>query len=152
MKKLLIIVAFLTLPFLGISQDVTGTWHGNLEVQAGRKMLFIFQISGNESKLTTEIAIPSQGAKGLQSQSTTFADGVLIVDASDLGFKFNGKWNVASRTIEGSFQEGVNIVPLVLTKESIVEVKPNRPQEPIKPYPYQVEKLFSPQKSRNCNK
>jgi hypothetical protein len=147
MKNLLIIIAFLTLPFLGISQDITGTWHGNLEVQAGRKMLFIFQISGNESKLTTEIAIPSQGAKGLQSHLTTFADGVLIVDASNLGFKFNGKWNAASRTIEGSFQEGVNIVPLVLTKESIVEVKPNRPQEPIKPYPYQVEDItFTNQK------
>lgn len=147
MKKLLIIVTFLTLPFLGLSQDIKGIWNGNLEVLAGRKILFIFQISENENQLTTEIAIPSQGAKGLHSQSTTFADGVLLIDASNLGFKFNGKWNATSRTIEGSFQEGVNTVPLVLTKEAIVEVKPNRPQEPIKPYPYHVEEVtFTNQK------
>jgi hypothetical protein len=139
MKKLFIIVALVTLPFLGFSQEIEGIWNGNLEVQAGRKMLFIFQISKSENQLTTEIAIPSQGAKGLQSHATTFKDGVLLVDASNLGFKFNGTWNATARTIEGSFQEGVNTVPLVLTKETIVEVKPNRPQEPIKPYPYHVE-------------
>ncbi|CAM4124586.1 alpha/beta hydrolase family protein [Gillisia limnaea] len=149
MKKLLIIATFLILPFLGISQDIRGAWNGNLEVQAGRKILFIFKISGNENQLTTEIAIPSQGVKGLQSQSTSFEDGVLLIDASNLGFKFNGKWNVTSSTIEGSFQEGVNTVPLVLTKEAILEVKPNRPQEPIKPYPYHVEEVtFTNQKDK----
>ncbi len=138
MKKILI-VSFMLIFLNGFTQDIEGTWNGNLELQPERKMLFIFQIHKAEGKLITEIAIPSQGVKDLMSKTTTFEDGELIIDAANLGFKYTGKWNGTSGTIEGTFQEGVNAVPLILTREIIEEIKLNRPQEPIKPYPYQVE-------------
>lgn len=137
MKKILVIMAFISLPFLAYSQEIKGIWNGNLEVQAGRKLLFIFQISKSNDKFETEIAIPSQGVKGIKPATTTFEDGILLIDASNVGFKYRGKWNDTSGLIEGTFQEGVNAVPLNLTRETIQEVKFNRPQEPVKPYPYQ---------------
>ncbi|MDX5479221.1 MAG: alpha/beta hydrolase, partial [Cyclobacteriaceae bacterium] len=137
MKNIVAILSILLFPFLAFSQEIEGTWNGNLEVQPGRKMLFIFQISITAEKFESEIAIPSQGVKGIKPAMTTFEDGVLFIDASNVGFKYNGIWNADSETIEGTFQEGVNKVPLVLTKEQIQEVKLNRPQEPVKPYPYQ---------------
>lgn len=137
MKKIVAILCILLISSFGFSQEIEGTWNGNLEVQSGRKMTFIFQISRMADKLEAEIAIPSQGVKGIKPAKTTFEEGVLFIDASNVGFKYNGKWNDASETIEGTFQEGVNTVPLVLAKEPIEEVTLNRPQEPIKPYPYQ---------------
>lgn len=139
MKKIVAILIFQFITSSVFSQDIEGIWNGNLEVQSGRKLLFTFQISKIQGKLESEIAIPSQGVKGIKPTLTTFENDTLLIDASNVGFKYVGKWNAASGTIEGTFQEGVNKVPLILTKETIVEVKLNRPQEPIKPYPYQEE-------------
>ncbi len=141
MKKTLAILSFLLISVAGLAQEIEGIWNGNLEVQPGRKMLFRFQISKINENLKTEIAIPSQGVKDLLSTSTFFEDSVLHIDASNLGFKYIGKWNATSGSIEGTFQEGVNAVPLVLIREAIEEVKLNRPQEPIKPYPYDEEDI-----------
>ncbi len=141
MKKMIAIIMLILVYSSGFSQEIGGAWNGNLEVQAGRKMLFIFQISKTNGNLKTAIAIPSQGVKDFISKSTTFENGMLIIDASNLGFKYIGKWNATSNTIEGTFQEGINAVPLVLTKDAVEEVRLNRPQEPIKPYPYYEEEV-----------
>lgn len=127
--------------FNAFPQNIEGTWQGNLEVQPGKTMLFIFKISKTEEELITSLDIPSQGLKDLQPKATTFVDGNLLIDATNLGFKFNGKWDATSGNIEGTFQEGVNTVPLNLVKEEVVEKveSPKRPQKPAKPYPYLVE-------------
>lgn len=123
------------------AQDIEGTWQGNLEVQPGKTMLFIFTISQNSEVLNTRLDIPSQGLKELQPAYTTYVENNLIIDASNLGFKFEGKWDFKSGEIKGVFQEGLNSVPLNLIKEKIVKQveTPKRPQEPSKPYPYMVE-------------
>jgi hypothetical protein len=141
---MIILVLFLTTLFNNVfAQDIEGTWQGNLEVQPGKKMLFIFNISESEKELITKLDIPSQDLKQLQPKSTTFVDGNLMIDASNLGFKFNGKWDNTSGEIEGTFQEGLNTVPLILNKEEVVKQVniPKRPQEPTKPYPYQVQEV-----------
>ncbi len=141
MKKITVILTFLWVSFSGFSQEITGTWSGNLEVQPGRKIVFIFDISQNGDKLETVLSIPSQGVKDLASKATSFEAGELLIDASNLGFQYTGKWNATSGTLEGTFQEGVNAVPLQLTKETMEEVKLHRPQEPTRPYPYYEEEV-----------
>ncbi|TPE42481.1 alpha/beta hydrolase family protein [Pontibacter mangrovi] len=125
------------------AQHIEGTWQGNLEVQPGKSMLFIFEISKSKEDLIAKLAIPSQGLTELQPASTTFIENKLSIDASNLGFKFNGKWDVESGKINGTFQEGLNSVPLILTKEELIKrvETPKRPQEPAKPYPYLVEEV-----------
>lgn len=136
MKNILLYFSLLLISTSAFSQNIEGIWNGNLEVQSGRKLLFIFQITKTADKLESEIAIPSQEVKGIKPANTTFEDGQLLIDASNVGFKYSGTWNANSGNIEGTFQEGVNKVPLVLTKDTLEEVKLNRPQEPTKPYPY----------------
>lgn len=135
--------------FSGFTQEIAGTWYGNIEVEAGRKKLLVFQVTKTADKLETEMAIPSQGIKGIKPALTTFEGGTLLIDASNLGFKYVGTWNAASTTFKGTFQEGVNAIPLVLTKEAIEENKLNRPQEPVKPYPYQEEVVKFQNKKAN---
>lgn len=141
MKKFIMILGFILVSYSGFTQNIEGVWNGNLEVQSGRKILFIFKIALAEDELLTEIAIPSQGVKGLNPTSTTFEDGTLSIDATNLGFKYSGKFNPNSGMVEGTFYEGVNAVPLVLTKEKLEEIKPNRPQEPVNPLPYVAEEV-----------
>ncbi|EOZ99218.1 hypothetical protein A33Q_0596 [Indibacter alkaliphilus LW1] len=141
MKKILTIIIFLLIAPLGFSQEIEGIWNSTLEVQPGRKLLFVFQITKIANKLESEIDIPSQGVKGIRTSKTIFEDGQLFIDASNIGFKYSGTWNTATGNIEGTFQEGVNKVPLGLTKEVLEEIKLNRPQEPTLPYPYLEEEV-----------
>ncbi|WP_126974351.1 alpha/beta hydrolase family protein [Gynurincola endophyticus] len=141
MKKIFVTIGLLSLIFSCFSQNINGTWNGNLEVQPGRKIVFIFTISHINGKLTSNVSIPSQGVKDLITNATIFENNELLIDASNLGFKYTGKWNTSHQTIEGNFREGVNSVPLLLTREVIEQVKLKRPQEPVKPYPYREEKI-----------
>lgn len=141
MNKLILVLIILFSSTIVFSQQIEGTWNGNLEVQPGRKILFIFQISNVAGKMETEISIPSQGIKGIKPVLTTLDRGTLFIDAANVGFKYSGSFNQNSSLIEGIFQEGLNKVPLTLSKEIIVDIKLNRPQEPIKPYPYDEEEV-----------
>ncbi|WP_051931269.1 hypothetical protein [Gillisia sp. Hel_I_29] len=87
------------------AQDLEGIWQGNLEVQPGKTMLFVFKISESNESFFTKLDIPSQGLKDLQPAFTTFLDNNLIINASNLGFKFDGVLNKESGEIIGPFKK-----------------------------------------------
>ncbi|MEE2771719.1 MAG: alpha/beta hydrolase [Bacteroidota bacterium] len=153
MKTIMITLLLIVSIFLNelYAQSIEGTWQGNLEVQPGKTMLFIFEISKDQDELITQLAIPSQGLKELQPASTKLIEKNLIIDASNLGFKFSGNWDKEAGKIHGTFQEGLNSVPLSLSKEENVKQAetPKRPQEPVKPYPYLVEEVKIPNPEEN---
>jgi len=122
------------------AQNLEGTWQADLEVQPGKTLLLIFHITRPDDKLITTIDIPSQGLKELQPLATRVTQNDFVIDASNLGFKFNGIWEQQSNTISGTFREGLKSKPLILIQKDTVET-PKRPQEPIKPYPYAVEEV-----------
>ena len=125
------------------AQNLEGTWQANLEVEPGKTLLFNFHFAKNEEKLITTLDIPSQGLKELQPLSTILTHTDLVIDASNLGFKFKGIWDQQANTITGTFQEGLKSKPLILFKEESARAvaTPKRPQEPAKPYPYTVEEV-----------
>ncbi|MEO6327427.1 MAG: hypothetical protein ABIO55_00770 [Ginsengibacter sp.] len=104
-------------------------------------MLFTFHIRQGDSALITEIDVPSQQLKGLKTKQTTCVKDELTIDAGNLGFRFTGKWNKDSNQAEGTFYEGINSKKLSLIRDAIAEAKPNRPQEPKKPYPYREKEV-----------
>lgn len=125
------------------AQNLEGTWQADLEVQPGKTLLFIFHIEEYKEKWITKIDIPSQGLKELQPVSTSLSHTDVVIDASNLGFKFKGIWDQQANTITGTFQEGLKSKPLMLMKKAAAKAiaTPRRPQEPVKPYPYAVEEV-----------
>ncbi len=123
------------------AQDITGTWNGEIQV-GSKKISFIFNIS-KESKYNTIIDIPTQRINGITAKTTTFTNGKLIVDMSNVGMVYEGLFNSNTNLIEGKVVEGSNSFSLKLTKEKIeIEKAKKRPQEPIKPYPYLEEEVI----------
>lgn len=142
MKKLLIASYMLALATLCPAQDITGTWNG--PVQTGKKdpLVIVFTIEEHGGVYTTRIDIPGQRLTGLQPKETHFENSRLLVNASNLGFTYQGQFNRDSMQFVGSFTEGANQLPLVLKKGSFTPQQPaNRPQEPIRPYPYDEEEV-----------
>jgi pimeloyl-ACP methyl ester carboxylesterase len=88
---------------------------------------------------------PDQGAFGLPTTRTTFADNKLEIVATGLGIYYQGI--LAGDSIVGSFNQGGISFPLILKKAEKVQF--NRPQTPVEPYPYTNEEVIITLKKDN---
>ena len=132
MKTKYIIGLFLFTFQLVFSQNITGSWYGNLDVQ-GQKLPLVFHIEKEGNELKSTFDSPTQGAKGIPIKNTLFENNELKFAAPDLGITFKGKLN--AEKIEGTFtQSGLNF-PLILTRNEETTVM-NRPQTPKPPFNY----------------
>ena len=118
------------------AQDIAGHWGGTLSIQ-GIKLRLVFHVSRSGDSWTTTMDSPDQGAKGIPTGTTEYADSVLIITAPALGMKYSGKWQETDR-IQGTFTQGILTLPLEL-KRVDGELILSRPQEPKPPYPYWIE-------------
>lgn len=127
---------------LCFSQDITGIWNGTVKLGEDKELNFIFNIENIENNYVTEFSIPTQRITGLKPQKTSFKNGLLLIDGANLGIKYEGKFNKTTKQFIGEFSEGPNTLPLNLEKGELkLKPKNNRPQEPIKPYPYNEEEV-----------
>ena len=138
MKK---IVTFIALFFISHihSQSIEGEWFGDLNIMGSMMSLsFDFKIAGE--KWTGTMSVPQQNAKGIPLTSVTNEDNGLQFLFDAAGITFTGKFN-ENQEIEGVFSQNGQNFPLVLTRESKEILKPNRPQEPKAPFPYEIEEI-----------
>ncbi|SFI53960.1 alpha/beta hydrolase family protein [Halpernia frigidisoli] len=132
MKTKFILIAFTLIVQSLFSQDISGSWYGNLEAQ-GQKILLVFNIEKVENNYKSNFDSPMQGAKGIPIEKTTFENNELTFDASKLGITYKGK--LTTDKIEGNFsQNGMNL-PLILTRNNETE-ELKRPQTPKPPFSY----------------
>ncbi|SDX73153.1 alpha/beta hydrolase family protein [Flavobacterium degerlachei] len=123
------------------SQNIEGVWHGRTKTQDNKEILFVFLFEKNQEKYTTTMAVPTFNVSGIKPKVTALKEGHLTIDGSELGMKYEGVWNETTNKIEGFYTEGGVKLVLALKKGNPEMPKINRPQEPIKPYPYYEEQL-----------
>lgn len=132
MKTKFVFIALLLMFQNIFSQNITGSWYGNLDVQ-GQKLPLTFHIDKEGNDLKSTFDSPTQGAKGIPIQKTLFENNELTFNASNLGITFIGELN--AQKIEGIFsQSGMNF-PLLLTRNAETTIV-NRPQTPKPPFNY----------------
>lgn len=118
-------------------KGIEGIWEGKLEIPTG-SLRVIFNVKKNaDGTLASTADSPDQGAKGIPIARTTFADGVLKIDATVLNASFEGKLSEDGSKIVGTFKQGASL-PLILTRVAKAPevVIRRRPQTPTRPYPY----------------
>lgn len=139
MKKIALIL-FTILTTLSIyGQDISGQWHGVLKVQ-GIQLRIVFNINQTDKAYSSTMDSPDQGAKGIPVTSTNYENSILELEISNAGIQYEGTLD-KNNTFVGTFIQGGQSFPLVLTKEEIEKEKVLRPQEPTKPYPYHSEEV-----------
>ncbi len=138
------IITLLVLTFSitsAISQDLSGVWHGITKNPDNKEITFVFLFEKNGETYHTTMAVPTFDVSGIKPKSTSFKEGKLIIDGSELGMKYEGVLNDATDQIEGMYTEGGAVLPLVLNRGNPNIAKVNRLQEPVKPYPYYEEEV-----------
>ncbi|MFR7810124.1 MAG: hypothetical protein ACLU4N_13100 [Butyricimonas faecihominis] len=134
MKRVFVSVFFVLVAMIVNAQDIAGHWGGTLNIQ-GVKLRLVFHVSRSGDSWTTTMDSPDQGAKGIPTGKTEYADSVLTITAPALGMKFSGKWQGTDR-IQGTFVQGGLTLPLEMRGE---RKSLPRPQE--NTYPYRVEEV-----------
>ncbi len=121
-------------------KDIEGPWTGTLtEGGAELSMVFRFTITGADTVKAT-LDVPAQGAVNLPLGRVTFADDTLTVDAPVIKGQYRGIFSGDS-TLKGTWMQLGKKYPLDL-KKNAAPVIFNRPQEPVKPYPYKEEEVI----------
>lgn len=124
------------------AQDISGKWSGIIESGKSEPVVFNFTFENSGEEYSTIIDIPALRVANLKPKETVFSKEELVIDGSNLGFKYRGTFKKESQLIEGTFTEGLNALPLVLKKVHIeTKISFKRPQEPVKPYPYIEEEI-----------
>lgn len=135
-------ILFCIIPLLSMSQEISGTWNGLLEVP-GAKLRVVFHVESDGDAYTTKMDSPDQGAFGLATDETTWENGTLTIKASALGMIYEGKWDEETEGLSGTFKQGGGAFPLNLSREEVKkeDKKPEpRPQDPTD-FPYEQEEV-----------
>lgn len=138
MFRILLITTIILKAALLSAQEVTGDWHGALNVQ-GNQLRLVLHISKTDDGYKATLDSPDQGATGLPITSITFEENLLNFELANLGASYSGK--LENKVITGNWSQGGGQLPLGFKREAIEKKKANRPQEPVKPYPYAEEEV-----------
>ena len=135
MKKLITLILLLAASTT-FAQDVTGTWNGLLKFPGGQLPLAL-HVTKAEKGYTATMDSPDQGAMGIPVPTVEFENNIFafVVPAGKIAYRGTLENNV----IKGTFTQNGYDMPLELGRDAVKIVKPNRPQEPVAPFPYYSE-------------
>ncbi|ESU22771.1 hypothetical protein FEDK69T_20320 [Flavobacterium enshiense DK69] len=139
MKKTLIVLITILTSINTFSQEITGPWHGALEIP-GMQLRISFNITKTENGYSATMDSPDQNSKGMPMSAATFENSVLKVVLASHKIEYTGTLK-KNNTISGIFKQGPNSLPLNLSRNEIEKKAAVRPQEPKTPYPYYSEEV-----------
>jgi len=132
------VIAFILSIVSAYSQDISGDWSG--KAKRGDKLItFVFNIEEENSTYSSTMSVPTFRISGIKPSATTFINGILIIDGSNVGMNYKGVFNNEVQQFEGTYKEGGIEMVLNLKKGAVKTEDLRRPQEPVKPYPYYEE-------------
>ncbi len=119
--------------------DIDGAWMGTLSAGA-IQLRVVFKITNTTDGLTARMQSPDQSPMWIPASAVKRDGASLTIKVKSIGATFEGKIAADLSSIDGTFSQMGNDLPLLLKRvkdESSLE-RP-RPQNPVKPYPYREE-------------
>lgn len=93
------------------SQQIVGSWMGELEIQ-GTKLPLIINVKHENNVYSSTLDSPLQGAAGIPIDKTTFVNNELSFENSAMNAKFKG--TLKDSEIIGTFNQNGMVLPLTL--------------------------------------
>ncbi len=129
-------------PFEAAGQDaLIGTWSGPLRA-GGVELRIVFHLEEAADGLTATMDSPDQGATGIPVSDVTVTGDSLTLAVDRIGGTYRGALSAAGDTLDGTWTQSGQSIPLLLTPATEDETAPPpRPQHPEPPYPYASEEV-----------
>jgi len=140
MKKHLITALLFLIAISGFSQfNITkyqGNWLGSLDVM-GKKLRIGLSITDSAGTLTSWLMSPDQGVMKIVVDKTSVNGDSLEVKSKNIASTFRAKLNQSGDTLKGFWLQRGKLPIAMKHVDKLPQL--NRPQEPVKPYPYKEE-------------
>jgi uncharacterized protein len=118
------------------SLTIVGTWLGSLDT-GDIKLRIVFKIVSTAEGISAQMQSPDQGPAWMPATSATRQGNTLTITLKAPGVVFEGKIADDFSSIDGTFTQMGNPLPLSLKRiKDQAELEVPRPQNPVKPYPY----------------
>jgi hypothetical protein len=121
--------------------DIDGSWLGTLDAGAV-KLRLIFKIVNTADGLTAQMQSPDQAPNWISATKVKRDGSKLTIEITSIGVVYECNISADLTSIEGSFTQMGNPLPLKLKRiKDQSELQLRRPQNPVKPYPYREEEV-----------
>lgn len=121
------------------AQSIKGAWKGELNL-SGMTLPLVFHIDSTQQGYVSTMDSPSQGAKGIPTNTTVFSNNELLIQIDKIQFVYKGKL-VAQDAINGEVTQHGKTFPINLQRQVKQDSVKLKPQEPIAPFPYDQEEI-----------
>ncbi len=119
---------------------IEGHWQGTLDAGQAKLRLAFHITKAPGGKLAGTMDSLDQGAMGLPLDAVSFEGGKARFELRSVGGRYEGTLSKDGSELSGVWKQGDISLPLFLKRtEKPTELK--RPQEPVKPYPYNEEEV-----------
>lgn len=126
-------------------QQISGPWTGQLDLGAQKLTIVLHFDKDASGKDVCTMDSPDQSAKGIPATLKFISADSVNLAVPNIGMTYAGK--LSEGELKGTFsQMGMNL-PLSLKPG---DVKHNRPQHPVEPYPYQTKEIAFQNEAANA--
>jgi pimeloyl-ACP methyl ester carboxylesterase len=138
-----LVVLFSGLSSRSEAASIDGDWQGALQLGSTSIRVVFHFTQTNDGTITGKLESPDQGAISFAFDTVTFDGTSVRAEVKPISGVFEGKLNEIDKKIAGTWSQGSQSVPLTVVPMAAGAVvsKPKRPQEPVKPYPYDEEEV-----------
>lgn len=130
-KWIAVLFALLLSHFIS-AQQIEGTWNGALAVSGVELPIVIKVIKHGEGYKAT-LKSPKQSDREIPCDTVVYENGTFSVALKAMSISYTGTIN--DNEIKGVFNQEGGELPLILKRGDVVISR--RPQDPVKPYPYE---------------
>jgi hypothetical protein len=135
MKGILRIATLAALVLPAMAQDISGDWQGTLKAGAAELRLRLHFAKTATGGFTGTMDSVDQGANGIAIAAVSLTDSRLKLDVKAIMGVYEATLSADGKSLSGTWTQGGQ--PFPLSCERIAAQALRRPQEPVKPYPYQ---------------
>lgn len=129
-------------------RKIESIWEGKLSIQSVSLRLAVKIYKKDDGLIGGFLDSPDQGIKDIPISSISMTEDSLKFTITAIRASYAGKLDKTAMTFVGVFKQANNELPLELKKvEKVTEVI--RPQNPVKPYPYNEEEVAFENKKAN---
>jgi uncharacterized protein len=124
--------------FAQSAKTIEGNWLGTIEFNGIPLRLALKVTKNADGTFAATLDSLDQGAMNLPIDAITQQQKTVRFETKKLGLSYEGVLDENADEIAGTFKQGAASLPLVF-KRTVATAKSGRPQDPIKPYPYDEE-------------